>query len=380
MRAGRLWLVGVVAACLWGCRPKEVPRPAEAPVPADEVWLTPEQVSQAHIEVRPVAVQRIVAPVACAGKLRFDDQRVVHVVAPISGRISRIMAPLGSHVREGEPLCAIRSAELAQTVAVAEEAHADLMTAKRAFERMQNLYAGHAAAQKDFEASRTAWVQARAEYERAQQKSALLAGNGKIEGDTYLLRAPLEGNVVANHAHPGSEVQGQYDAGANVQELFVVGDLDTVWAVADVFEMDLAQLELGNPVEVQVVAYPNETFYGKVDWVADAIDPASRSVRVHCKLDNPGHRLRPDMFVTMRILRDGGEAVTVPRTGVFRYQGQSVVFVRLPNAPTTQQPTRFVRRRVRAQEMAWGEDVPILEGLAAGEEVVAHGGIILLGE
>jgi cobalt-zinc-cadmium efflux system membrane fusion protein len=343
------------------------------------VWLSPQQVQAARLTVGPAVCAAVKAPVVCAGKLSFDDERVVHVSAPVSGRISQIFAPVGAHVAAGGPLCSIRSSELAQAVAAQREALADRATAKRAYERQRTLYEGHAAAQKDFEAAHSHFVQAQAEYERSRQQSLLLGGKSQILGDTYVLRSPLEGNVVASAVHPGAEVQGQYNAGANVAELFVVGDLDSVWAMADVFEMDMHQVEQGDAVEVQAIAYPHDVFLGKVDWVADAVDPNTRAVRVRCRLDNKDHRLKPDMVVRMKILADTPPRVTIPRRALFRKGSQTVVFVVDPtDGPGGQK--RFVRRPVQALEDAYGDVVPVVSGLAAGEQVVTAGGIILLGE
>jgi len=374
-----LGIVGALGAGS-GCQRAQAPAAAEAgSAPEGEVWLSAQQVMAARLTVGPAECATVKAPVECAGKISFDDERVAHVYAPISGRISHIFAPVGSHVAAGGPLCSIRSSELAQAVAAEGEALADRATAKRAYERQRTLYEGHAAAQKDFEAAHAHFVQAQAEYERSRQQTALLGGKSQISGDTYTLRSPLEGNVVASGVHPGAEVQGQYDAGANVAELFVVGDLDSVWALADVFEMDMHQVDLGDGVEVQAIAYPHETFLAKVDWVADAVDPATRAMRVRCRLDNRDHRLKPDMVVRMKILADTPPRVTIPRRALFRQGSQTVVFVAAPtDGPAGQK--RFLRRQVEAVEDAYGDVVPVVRGLTAGEQVVTSGGIILLGE
>lgn len=381
---GNMLLVAAVAVGPLGCHlgaegASSAQAADDAAPPADEVWLSPAQVAASGLVVAPVARQTIEAPVLCAGKVTFDDERVARIAAPVSGRIAKIHAPLGAHVAAQGPLCSIESLELAQAVAAERGAQADMTTAKRAYERQRTLYEGHAAAQKDLEAAQTAWVQAEAEYLRSRQKSTLLGGVSQISKDSYMLRSPLEGNVVATTAHPGSEVQGQYDAGANVAELFVVGDLDVVWAIADVFEMDTHQVDLGDAVEVDTVAYPNETFRARVDWIADAVDPNTRAVQVRCRLDNPDHRLKPDMFVRMRILADRPRQLALPRRALHRYQGHTVVFV----AQQTLAPTgarRFIRRPVAAQEEAFGDILPVLTGLTEGEQVVVQGGVMLLGE
>ena len=319
----------------------------------------------------------------CAGRIAFDDQKVAHVLAPVSGEVVRIAAADGSKVAAGDPLCTIRSPELAQATAATRNAYADLIAARRGYAREQTLYAGHAAAARDFEAARGAMAQAEAEYDRARQKSQLLHGAREAGGaadatDTFVLRSPIAGAVMATTAHPGLQVQGQYDAGAQVGELFTVGAIDTVWAIADVFEMDLASVHVGAAVAVDVVAYPGAKFSGQVDWVASAIDPNTRAARVRCRLSNADGRLKPDMYARMRIATGGGEALSVPRRALMRMGDSAVVFVRRRELAANHLQ-RFERRSVEALEASPGDDVPILHGLEAGDEVVVRGGIILLG-
>ena len=98
--------------------------------------------------------------------------------------------------------------------------------------------------------------------------------------------------------NPGAEVQGQYSGGAAV-ELFTIGELDSVWALADVFEMDLGRVRKGAPVTLKVVAYPDRVFSGQG--------------RLHLRLARPdrAHRARallgrqPDPRAQARDVRDG---------------------------------------------------------------------------
>jgi cobalt-zinc-cadmium efflux system membrane fusion protein len=369
------WLWATLGA---GCHAAEPAPPAAQLAPAGEAWLTAAQVQEAGIALAVVQEAALRAPVLAQGRIAFDDQRVVHVYPPVSGRVMQILAPLGGQVQVGTPLAIISSPDLGQAVADASRAHADLLAAQRNLERQRTLYEGHAAAQKDFEAARNQAAQAQAEYGRARHKSELLGGNERAVTDTYVLRAPQAGQVIARQIGPGSEVQGQYDGSSNVQELFTIGSLDTVWAEAQVFEMDLPNIDVGDAISVQSVAYPGEMFVGRVDWVASAIDPNTRTARVRGQLPNIDHRLKPEMFVRMRILADEGRALMVPRRGVLRTEGRTAVFVRHPeNAPGGRQ--RFVRRWVRAREDMAGDMVPVLDGIRPGEQVVVAGGIILLG-
>ena len=110
----------------------------------------------------------------------------------------------------------------------------------------------------------------------------------------YLLRSPIAGEVIARKASAGFEVQGQYsNGGNNAVELFTIGELGQLWVLGDVYEMDLPQINEGDDVAIKVGAYPDRTFHGRVDWVADVLDPATHTAKVRCIVDNPEHLLKP---------------------------------------------------------------------------------------
>jgi Cu(I)/Ag(I) efflux system membrane fusion protein len=106
--------------------------------------------------------------------------------------------------------------------------------------------------------------------------------------------APLCGVVVRK-----SVVEGQYVAEGD--PLFEVADLSRVWIMAQVYEDQVALVQVGQPVEATVEAYPGETFKGKVAFKDPALNPATRTLSVRYDLDNPDGRLQPGMFATVTI-------------------------------------------------------------------------------
>jgi cobalt-zinc-cadmium efflux system membrane fusion protein len=212
--------------------------------------------------------------------------------------------------------------------------------------------------------------------DRARQKARLLATAGATVGQGFVLRALIDGEVVSRAVTPGQEVQGQYGGGTAV-ELFTIGSIDSVWVLADVFEMDLSRIKPDQPMSVKVVAYPDRVFQSKVDWISGALDPATRTVKVRCTLPNPARELLPEMFATVSIATEPTKRLAVPQSAVLRLGEQQVVFVRAGEAPD--QRLRFERRPVKLADEASDEWVPIVDGLKAGEHVVNSGAILLSG-
>jgi cobalt-zinc-cadmium efflux system membrane fusion protein len=348
----------------------------EARPPTGEVWLSQEQMRSGHIEVAPVEERPVSGEVTVPGRIAFDDSRVAHVFSPVSGRVFRIHAQLGDRVHKGAPLVTLEAPDAGGAVADARKAQADLTAAERELLRQQDLYEAHATARKDLDAAQAARDRAAAELARARERARLFRGGGGSGSVQELtLRSPLEGEVIARNLTPGMEVAGQA-AGGTSPELFTVGDVDRVWALADAFEMDLQKIKPGAPVSVRVVAWPDRVFNGKVDWISKALDPASRSVHIRAVLDNAGRELLPEMIASVAIRTQARTALAVPRTALLRLGEQTVVLVQ--TGTTENGLFRFEERRVRV-EADDADPVVILSGVARGERVVVSGGLLLAG-
>ena len=308
------------------------------------------------------------------GRIAFSDSRVAHVFSPVTGRVTHMLVTVGEHVRRGTPLAIIASADLGSAASDLEKAEADLSAAKRDYERQKELYDAHAAAQRDFEAAESNFRKARAERERAAQRARLLSVAGSDAG--YVVRSPIDGDVFARNISPGLDVQGQY-SGGSAQELFTIGNLDSLWVIADVFEVDIPRVRIGAPVTAGVVSYPDRPFTGRVDWISGALDPATRTVKVRCTIDNREHVLRPEMFATVSIATDAKPKLAIPRTSVVRVGDDMVAFVDKGASPNGGE--RFERRVVSIDDTQGGDFVPVLHGLQPGEKVVSSGAIILTG-
>ena len=203
-------------ACLGvGCVAPVPATPSSSSRPAGEVWLTPQQVKDAHIEVETTSDRPVGGTIRTAGRVTFDDLRVGHVFSPVTGRITRIMAQPGQRVKKGEPLCVIQSPDLGSAVSDMDKAQATLFQTEKDWKRQKDLLEVHAAAQRDYEAAESAYLNAKAEMDRAQRKARLLRQSGlDTVTQEYMLRSPIDGEVIMRGANPGLELQGQYSGGA----------------------------------------------------------------------------------------------------------------------------------------------------------------------
>jgi cobalt-zinc-cadmium efflux system membrane fusion protein len=344
--------------------------------PPGEAWLTAEQVKSLELKIDTLGDQAVGGTIRAVARVTFDDLRVAHVFSPVTGRIGRILTQPGEHVKKGQPLCTIQSPDLGSASSDVAKAQATLLQAEKDWQRQKDLLEVHAASTRDYENAQATYLNAKAEVARAQRKASLLRqGSRDSITQEYTLTAPIEGEVVMRGANPGLEVQGQYSGGATV-ELFTVGKLDRVWVLADVFEMDLPKVKVGTTVSVSVVAYPGETFSGRVEWISGTLDPGSRTAKVRCSIDNKDFKLKPEMYGTALVTVDADKKLAVKRSAVFTLGEQTVAFVNVGTTPDGQ--LRFGRRIVAVEETEGGDLLPIKQGLQRGDRVVSSGGVILL--
>lgn len=346
-------------------------------VPEGQVWLTDGQVKDAKVEVEEVKVREVDDTVLTSGKIAFDDAKVSHVFSPVAGRVTKISVTLGQKVKKGEVLAVVESPDIGAASADVNKANAELIAAEHDLAREKELLAAHAASQRDYEQSEDSYRKAKAELDRARQKARLLrAGSYDAVSQTYTLRAEIDGEVVGRNLSPGMEIQGQYSGGTPV-ELFTIGELDRVWMVADVFEMDLARVHVGTAVTAKVLAFPQRLFEGKVEWVSGVLDPTSHTARVRCSFDNKDRMLKPEMYASVSIAVDQRMALAVPRSAVLRIGEQTVVFL---DRGSTGQKRVFERMPVHVDEAEGSAWLVVEHGLDAGMKVVKTGGILLSGK
>jgi len=367
------------AAHIPSCHKEEAPTEAKTgpQAPPGQVWLTDDQIKEAHIVVTPIGLEDVDDTILASGHVTFADVKVSHVFSPVTGRVMAIKALLGQHVKKGDPLAVIQSPDIGQFSSDYSKAVADLAAAERDFKREKELWEKHATSQKDFETAEDTFRKARAERDRAGQKAAMLH-SGAIDtvSQSFILSSPVEGEVLVRNLSAGVEVQGQYSGGSS-QELFTIGALDEVWVIADVYELDMARIAVGSPATVKVVAYPDKSFDGRVDWVSGMLDPTSRTAKVRCTFKNPDRFLKPEMYATISMSVEARQELAIPKGSAIRLGEKTFVYVERGKTPDGH--LKFESLPVTIDEGEGGKWLPVSQGLAKGDRVVTAGTVLLSG-
>jgi cobalt-zinc-cadmium efflux system membrane fusion protein len=346
------------------------PRP-----PPGQVWLTPAEIQQSKITTATVGEEVVEDSILTSGMVTLEDTLTGHVFSPVTGRVVKIDAEYGARVKKGEPLAIIESPDIGSAVSDVHKAEADLVAAEHDLRRKRDLFDQKAASAADVEIAEDTYRTAKAEIQRARQKQYLLhVGNVDMVTQTYTLTSPVDGEVLMRNINPGIEVQGQYSGGAT-QELFTIGELDNVWVLGDIYEVDLARVHVGAHAAVTVLSRPNKVYDGKVDWVSGMLDPNTRTAKVRCTFENPGHELRPQMYATVRVSVDERRALAMPRSALQRLGEYKLVFIQAGEADGH---VAFQRLPIDVDEGdSSGRWLEVRHGLDAGQKVVVSGAAVL---
>lgn len=367
------WLALWLGAGASGCDHGAVKAPPDQ-APHDEVWLSPEQMKRGDVRVTTITQADIPQAVVAGGRVAFNDLHVTRVFSPVTGRVSQVLAQPGQRVMKGSPLLTLASPDVGAAFSDVVKASADLAASEAEYHRQARLSAAGASSQRETEQAEDAFHTAKAEYERARKRAALLTKGppGSAVTQEYTLKSYIDGEVISRSVGPGVEVQGQY-SGGTAAELFIIGDIDEVWVYADIPDLELAHVALGADAEIRALAYPGRTFRGRVDWISATVDPVVRTARVRCALRNDGRALKPEMSVTVRIREPPLRRVAVPSDAVVHINETAYVFVADGVRPDERQV--FKRRAVKVGDERNGI-VPVLEGLNAGERVINEGAVV----
>ena len=174
--------------------------------------------------------------------------------------------------------------------------------------------------------------------------------------------SPMSGYVVEWTALPNKYVQP--DA-----RLYTITNLSTVWVYAAVYQSQIGEVNVGDPVTVTVDAYPGRIFEGRVDFIWQAIDPTTRTARVRCALLNPEGLLKLGMYVSIALEPRLGSGLVVPDSGVFRTGTHNIVFI--DRGGGYLQPVEVELGPHAGQEFL------VLKGLQEGQRIVSSANFLI---
>ena len=363
----------------------EIPVEAPSKGAKGEIFLDQEQ-QRKHVVVEPVRAKDVAFSITIPGRLTVNEDQSFHVGAIASGRIENISARVGDSVNAGQILGRIHSHEVHEARAGYQEAMVEQERAKSAEgyakqrrDRAHRLFELKAGSRQDVESAEADLQNAQAAIEKAESEVEKERAHLNIfqiptdagrahadEEDDIPIPAPASGLILERKVTVGSVVNSG-------DELFVITDASSVWMIAAANENDLSKLHPGQQVRIQVRAYPDREFAGRILKLGESLDPETRTLQIRIIVPNQQGLLKPEMYATANLRQSAGSrAVFLPDEAIQDVEGLPAVFVR--RAQNT-----FEVRAVRIGPRTGGE-TEIVEGLQPGDEVVVKGGFLLKSE
>jgi cobalt-zinc-cadmium efflux system membrane fusion protein len=343
---------------------------ANASTSATPQLFTIPQDQMSHVQVVTVQPTRLTRTLRLTGAVAYDAFNTTPVITQVGGPVSRILVVPGQQVKEGQPMLDVSSPDYSQLLDAYLKAADSFRLADKNWVRAQDLYQHHAIAQRDLEQAESDRNQAQADLNAADQGMKILgiknpADLAKAPSSALIpVLAPISGEVVERLVSPGQVVQ------AGQTQAFTISNLRTVWVLANVYQGDLGAVRSGDDVVVQNDAYPG-TFHGRISYVSPALDPNTRTLQARIVVDNPGEKLKRDMYCTVTVTAGSiPNAIAVPDSSVLR-DDNNQPFVYLATGAN-----QFGRRDVEIGQSLNGQ-TQILRGLSPGERVVADGSLFL---
>jgi cobalt-zinc-cadmium efflux system membrane fusion protein len=361
---------GVAVMVLRG-HPVEPSAPAGFTINKGAVELLPSSPQWRYIDLARAVGGAPLPPVPAPARVAVDEARSAPIYAPLAGRVERVDVQLGQKVKPGDRLLAIRSSSLPELGREVESARAALAVKTSMADRVRDLVGLRAVPEKDLILAEQERREAELNLKAAEGKRRSLRVGTLDDSGLYWVTATKSGTVVERRALVGMEVGPD-----RTEPLLSVADLQQVIVVADVLERDTAGIKVGQTARVTDVALGGESVEGKIEYIAQLVDPARRTVAVRVRVPNPDHKLRPNAFaqVTFAAADADVKRVVVPAEAIVTDDQKSVVFVKreLPGGATRLERREVLVGRVR------DDKAEISSGLADGETYVSRGALLLL--
>ena len=306
----------------------------------DEITISPAVENNLGVRTAPATVRPLWRRISATGYVGFDEKRISHINLRTKGWITRLLVDAqGERVKKDDLLFEFYSPELvnAQKEYLQATKRSDSRLKSGSVEKLLALGMNRAGIE-------------------------ALAKRGKAS-DNIRVVAPQTGIITVLNIREGMYVQPN-------TTIMSLADLSSVWLQAEIFESQAEWLAAGQAAEARLDYLPGEVFTGQVDYVYPVLDPKTRTLRARLLFENPGERLKPNMYARVSIFgKLHPNALSIPREALIRAPDRDRVVVALGDG-------KFRVFEVMTG-MDSGEFVEILAGIEEGDEVVTSAQFLL---
>jgi len=296
------------------------------------------------------------------GKITADNNKLIEIYPVVGGSVTKVYVELGDYVKKGQLLATIRSTEVAGFEKELNDAKSDVVVAKNNLKATQEMFEGKLNTEREV-------LTARSELEKSESQLNRIQETYKIyslkPNSVYEVRSPISGFILQKVINEDMLLRNDH-----TNNIFDVAQIDEVWAIANVSEADIQQIDLGFDAEVSTYSYQGKVFYGKIDKIFNVIDPDTKSMQVRIKLKNPDFLLKPEMKATVKISNTLKEKMlSVPSSAIIFDKSHNFVM-------TYKDRFNIETRKVEVYRQI-GDRTYISSGLKEGENVITHNQLLI---
>ena len=306
----------------------------------------------------------LVNSITFTGMVDFNQDNQVNIYL-VSGNATDIRVQLGDYVTAGQALATIKSSEMAGYSNNLTVAESNVNTTKRQLEASKDLFSSGLASNVDVTLAQSNYDQAVAQLEMAKR---VLKINGDSKQGEWIARAPVSGFIVQKNVTNSTTIRAD-----NGNAIFTISDLKSVWVWANVYESNIGNVHLGDDVTVTTISYPGRVFTGKVDKILNALDPASKVMKVRIIIPNEKYELKPQMFASIIIANpENSLALSVSSKALIYDNSRYYVLVYNGKGDAVITPVEVLNTQ--------GDKTYIKAGVKDGDRVISSQAIQIYGE
>lgn len=348
-----IFILGL-ALSIFGCKHKtELPK--AVPFSLSDAMFDRSAFTVAHIEEAKNELRLF-------GKIAADNARLAQVYPVVSGAVLKINVELGDYVKQGQILASVRSSEVADFQRQLLDAKSDAAVAEKNLQVAKELYAGKLNSERDVTAATKELEKSKAELDRINEVYSIY--NLK-EGSVYNITAPISGFVVFKDINSNEQLRSDKS-----DVIFSIAQIDEVWTLANVNESDVSKIAVGYNASVKTISYPDKIFTGKIDKIFNAIDPATKAMKVLVRVPNHDLMLKPEMNATITVsYSENKKMIAIPSSAVIFDKSKNWVMIYTDRS-------HIETRQIEVYNQL-GETTYVTSGIKEGETVVSKNGLMI---
>lgn len=311
------------------------------------IKIDPVTVQNIGVKIETVKKQKLNNVIRTTGKVDYDETKVTTITTKVMGWVEKLFVDFtGKYISKGQPLFEIYSPELVSTQEEYLQAIRYLKKVSNSSDDVKN------GAQELVNSAKRRLL-----YWDISEKDIDDIEKNNAPKKTLTIYSPVNGTVVDKMVFKGQQIM----AG---MELYKVADLSNVWVMADIYQVDLPWIKLGQKVDLELSYLPGKTYKGTVTYIYPYLNEETKTIKVRTEVRNTSnYDFKPGMFATVKLVSPiSVEAVVVPDQAIIRTGERTIAVMSLGGG-------YFDPRDVKLGVSSDGL-VQVLEGIKEGEKIV----------